>query len=189
MDVLEALLTRQTVPQAMMAEPGPDAAQLARILDAGAAAPDHGRLRPWRFLLVRGAARAALGQVFMEGLRARQPEASAEALDKAHNGPLRAPVIVVVIAAVTPDHAKIPAIEQITSAAAAAQNMLLAAHGMGLAGKWSTGDYAYDPLVRQRLGLGADDVLIGFIYLGSAAQRPTADHKATARDHTQEWTS
>ena len=74
MDALDAILTRHTVPPAKMGPPGPDEAALRRILEAGAAAPDHGQLRPWRFLVVRGAGRARLGELFaafVRGSRAR----------------------------------------------------------------------------------------------------------------------
>ena len=88
--------------------------------------------------------------------------------------PLRAPVIVVVAARVEPAHPKIPEVEQVAAVAAAAQNMLLAAHALGFAAKWATGKQAYDPGVKAGLGLADDDRILGFLYLGSYA----ADHEA-----------
>lgn len=175
MDTLEAIMTRRTVPPAKMGPPGPDAAALRRILEAGAAAPDHGLLRPWRFLVVRGQGREALGTLF--AAFAARAGASPDEVAKQRQAPLRAPVIVVVAARLQPDHPKIPTLEQLASAAAAAQNMLLAAHALGFAAKWATGKQAYDAGVREGLGLATDDRILGFLYLGSYA----ADHAAPPR--------
>ncbi|WGF87107.1 nitroreductase family protein [Marinivivus vitaminiproducens] len=181
MDALEALLTRTTVPQAMMAGPGPEGDALDLILQAGIAAPDHGKLRPWRFLLIRGEGLARLGEVFVSALLERQPDAPEGVVEKARTGPLRAPLIVVVVGAVQPDHPKIPEIEQIGSAAAAAQNMLIAAHALGFAGKWSTGGNAYDRAINQALGLAAHEHLIGYLYFGtSRAARDVPDRPGVA---------
>lgn len=176
MDALEAILTRTTVPPVKMGPPGPDHDQLQRILAAGAAAPDHGRLVPFRFLLIEGEARRQLGELFVRPLVERG-DVSEEEIDKQRTAPARAPVIVVVIAKVEPDHPKIPAVEQITAAACAAQNILLAAHALGFAGKWATGRNAYDPVIRAGLGLGEHDVLTGFLYIGSYA----AEHRPGQR--------
>ena len=177
MEALDALLTRHSVPPAKMGPPGPDATALQRILEAGAAAPDHGQLRPWRFLVVRGAGLARLGEEFAAFMRRQYPDASAAEIEKQRTAPLRASVIVVVAARIDPAHPKIPEIEQVAAVAAATQNMLLAAHALGFAAKWATGKQAYDPGVKAALGLGETDRLIGFLYLGSYA----ADHQAPPR--------
>lgn len=177
MEALAAILTRRTVPPAKMGPPGPDEAALARILEAGAAAPDHGMLRPWRFLVVRGEGRAALGELFAAAARRAAPGISAAEVEKQRAGPARAPVVVVVAARVQPAHAKIPPLEQVASAAAAAQNMLLAAHALGFAAKWSSGKPARDAGVKAGLGLAAEDEILGFLLLGSYA----ADHPVAPR--------
>lgn len=177
MDVIDAILSRRTVPPVKMGAPGPDAAALRRILEAGAAAPDHGLLRPWRFLVVQGAGRDRLGALFADFVQRTSPGLSEEEITKQRTAPLRAPVIVVVAARVQPDHPKIPPIEQIASAAAATQNMLLAAHALGFAAKWATGRQAYDAGVKAGLGLAENDLIVGFLYVGSYA----AEHPAPAR--------
>ena len=187
MDALDAILTRRTVPPVKMGPPGPDDAALQRILTAGAAAPDHGMLRPWRFLLVRGAGRERLGQLFAEFVRRASPGASPEEVEKQRTAPTRAPVIVVVAARLQPDHPKIPAVEQVASVAAAAQNMLLAAHALGFAAKWSTGRQAYDGIVKEGLGLGADDRIMGFLYLGSYATGHEAPPRPSLDGVVSEW--
>lgn len=175
MDTIEAILSRRIVPPAKMGPPGPDEASLRRILEAGAAAPDHGILRPWRFLVVRGTGRERLGDLF--AAMADRIGASPAEMEKQRSAPLRAPVILVVVARLQPDHPKIPAVEQVASAAAAAQNMLLAAHALGFAAKWATGRQAHDRQVRQGLGLASDDRILGFLYLGSQV----ADHAVPPR--------
>lgn len=186
MEAIEAILSRTTVPPVKMGLPGPDPQQLERILSAGAAAPDHGRLVPFRFLVVEGDARGALGELFVRPLLQRG-DVSAEEIDKQRTAPLRAPVIVVVIAKVQPDHPKIPAVEQLASAACAAQNVLLAAHAMGFAGKWATGKNAYDPAIRAGLGLDQHDVLTGFLYLGSPTAVPEPGPRPELRAVTRRW--
>jgi nitroreductase len=188
MDALEAILTRTTVPPAKMGPPGPDEAQLRRILEAGASAPDHGCLRPWRFLVVRGAARERLGQLFAAAVRAKDAAASAQEVEKQLTSPLRASVVVAVVARIQRNHRKIPEVEQVASAAAAMQNMLLAAHAQGLAAKWVSGQNAYDPTVHRGLGLAPDDLITGFLFLGT----PTSPHEGTGRPALEsivaEWT-
>jgi nitroreductase len=187
MEALEAVLTRQSVAPAFLREPAPDDAALERILAAGACAPDHGKLRPWRFIVIRGQARERLGEVFAAALLQRQPDAPEAAIEQERTRPLRAPMLIGVAAAIAPQHPKIPEIEQILSTAAAAQNMLIAAHAQGFGAKWLTGANAYDAHVQGALGLAPDDRLIGFIYLGTVDGSPPAVPHADAREHTIEW--
>jgi nitroreductase len=187
MEALEAILSRQSVAPAFLGGPAPDDAALERMLAAGAAAPDHGKLRPWRFIVIRGQARERLGEVFVEALSKRQPEAPAAAIEQERTRPLRAPLLIAVAARVDRQHAKSPEIEQVLSTAAAAQNILLAAHALGFGAKWLTGANAYDEHVKGALGLTPDDRLIGFIYLGTVDGSPPAIPHADPREHTSEW--
>lgn len=187
MDALAALTTRHSVAPGFLSGPGPDDQDLDRILAAGASAPDHGRLRPWRFFVIRGEARTRLGLVFADALRRRDPAAAEQALEQERQRPMRAPVVVAVVAKIARDHPKIPKIEQIVSAAAAAQNILLAAHVLGFGAKLLTGANAYDERVRAALGLEPHDHLIGFIHIGTIAREPPAVPHAEARTHTVEW--
>lgn len=170
MDALEALLTRRSPGR--LTDPAPDDAALKTMLDAAMRAPDHGRLRPWRFIVLRGEARARLGDLMAEAMRRREPEMPAPALEKERAKPLRAPLIVVVAASLVEGH-KIPAVEQLLAAGAAAQNLQLAAHALGFGTVWRTGAPAYDPYVKQSLGLDAADAIIGFMYLGTPVVEST----------------
>jgi len=153
------------VSPAQLVEPGPDPAQLQVLLAAAARAPDHGRMQPWRFVLVEGEARQRLGDVMAQSLKRREPDAPEGKLDAERKKPLRAPLVVVVAAAVK-ENPKVPDIEQVVAAGAAAQNMLVTAHALGLGGFWRTGATAYDPEVKRALGLAEHDAIVGFIYIG-----------------------
>ena len=166
MDALQALTTRASPLQ--LADPPPDPAALDAMLRAAVRAPDHGRLHPWRFVVIRGAARSKLGDVLAAALKARDPNAAEAALAKERAKPLRAPLIVVVGARFR-EHKNVPEIEQIISAGAAAQNILVAAHAQGFGGFWRTGPAAYDNQVKTALGLDAQDSIVGFLYLGTPA--------------------
>jgi nitroreductase len=187
MDALAALSTRHSVAPPFLAGPGPDEQMLDQILAAGASAPDHGRLRPWRFIVIRGRARERLGEVFAEALAKRQPDATEQALEQERGRPLRAPVVIAIAATLDPQHPKIPKFEQILSAGAAVENILLAAHAQGFGAKWLTGANAYDAHVWAALGLGPKDRLAGFVHLGTVDGEPPQVPHADARDLTVEW--
>lgn len=187
MDAMVALTTRHSTAPAFLSDPGPDEQALSNILQAGASAPDHGRLRPWRFIVVRGNARRRLGEVFAEALRRRDPNATEQAIEQEINRPLRGPLVIVVVARLVPDHPKIPEVEQIVSAGAAAQNILLAAHAEGFGAKLLTGVNAYDGHVKSELGLEPNDCMIGFIHIGTLAREAPSVPHADPREHTVEW--
>ena len=167
--MLELVLTRQS-PLALRA-PGPDEATLRAMLGAAMCAPDHGRLAPWRFVIIEGDGRHALGRVLRDALRRRVADSAEAALAREEAKALRAPTIVVVAAQVQ-TRKPIPAVEQIIAAGIAAYNILLAAHAFGLGGMWRTGAAAYDPEVGQALGFGAGAMIVGFLYLGTPDAMP-----------------
>jgi nitroreductase len=166
MNALEALHSRGSLGK--LSEPAPRGEALDNMLKAALRASDHQRLRPWRFLLIEGEAREKLGQIFAEAALATDPGLSSEKQTEIAAKALRAPLIVVVVARVR-EHPKVPDIEQLLSAGAAAQLMLVAAHAQGFAGIWRTGGVAYDPRVALRLGLESGDRIVGFLYLGTAS--------------------
>jgi len=167
MQAIDALLSRQSART--LSEPGPDAAALELIFASAVRAPDHGRLRPWRFVLIAGAARARLAELLAAHLARGSAPASAESLERERHKAYRAPLIVAVAAHVNPA-VKIPGVEQLLSAGAAAHAMMLAAAALGFGAMWKTGGAAYDPEVRAGLGLEPEDAIVGFLYLGTEAQ-------------------
>jgi nitroreductase len=174
MQAIDALLMRRSARA--LTEPGPDEGALQLMLASATRAPDHGRLRPWRFVVIRPAARARFGELLAEHLRRTQPEAGEEALERERLKAYRAPLIVVVAAHCNPT-VKIPAIEQLLSAGAAAHAMMLAASALGFGAMWKTGGAAYDARVKEALGLSADDAIVGFLYFGTES----AEHPRVAR--------
>jgi nitroreductase len=182
MDVLEAIRTRQSIGK-VRPEPVPREV-IEQLLQAGAQAPNHHKVRPWRFIVLTGAARERLGAVMAERLQRENPAAPAEALAAERAKPLRAPALIVVAAepAVGP---KVVEIENVCAAAAACQNMLLAAHGLGLGAMWRTGPAAYDPAVKACLGLAPEQHLVGFLYVGYPLAAPGAPSRPGAEDRTR----
>ena len=163
MDALEALHNRTSVPK--LTGPGPDAICLSNICKAAFRAADHGVLRPWRFLLIREDSRARLGDLFVKATLSDKPEIELRALERIRQKPLRAPLVIVTISCFQ-EHPKVPEFEQDLSAAAATQNMLLAAFAQGVGAFWRTGSMAYHPIVRDGLALKENEKIISFLYLG-----------------------
>jgi nitroreductase len=166
-NAIEALLTRHSVPALQLGEPGPSQLQIDTAIAAALRAPDHGNLKPWRAVLVRGAARSRLSELLASRMQQREPTTPQSKLDKARNMPLTAPLIIVIAAHVRADH-KVPELEQLLSSGAATMNLLNAFHAQGFAAIWLTGGNAYDPQVAKALRFEAAERCLGFVYVGSA---------------------
>jgi len=164
MNALDALLNRSSSPK--LGDPIPSPEVLENIYKAAFRAADHAVLRPWRFLIIKGSAREQLGELFVQAATKENPAINAEKIQSLRQKPLRAPLILVTISNPI-EHPKVPTIEQDLSAAAATQNMLLAAYAQGVGGIWRTGSMAYDETVKAGLGLSRTEKIIGFLYLGS----------------------
>lgn len=164
MDILTAINSRASAIK--LCAPGPTRAQLDTILNAGIRAPDHGRLSPWRFVILEGDKREILGDAMSAMRRRLSPDATDEEVRKEGRKVMRAPTIVVVAAHTAPP-GKIPEIERIVAVGAAFQNMILAAHALGLGTMWKTGAPAYDAAVKKAVGLAPEDHVVGFLYLGT----------------------
>ena len=175
-----------------MKDPAPDAGALRLMFDAAVRAPDHGRLRPWRFLVIQGEGRTKFGGLLADCARRTKPNATAEALERERQKAFRAPLIIVVAAIIQPS-AKVPVIEQILSAGAAAQNILLAAFTLGFNAVWKTGDAAYDETVKAALGLEKKDAIVGIMYVGTeeaqspGPARPAAQARPEAKEFVRAW--
>ncbi len=185
-EVIEQLTSRNSAPR--LTSPAPDKASLEYMFRAALRAPDHAWLQPWRFLVIEGEARESLGEVFLESLLARQPDADEAAREKALAAPLRAPMLVVAICRYT-EHPKVPREEQVISTGCAAYAMLLAAEAQGYAGIWRTGSYAEDALVYGKLGLADNESIVGFLYFGSREGRAKPLPERKVEDFVQPWRS
>lgn len=184
MTAIQTLMTRASISD--LGDPAPDGAALEAILQSGLRAPDHGRLRPWRFVLIRGAARAQWAETMVSALLAREPDAPEAVIQKQRNRALNTPLIVALGVKLRVGH-KIPEIEQMLSVGAATMNMLNAAHALGFGGVWLTGANAYDPAVVAALGLEPTDKLAGFLFLGTPRSEPLATRRPELANHVIEW--
>ncbi|MFT7403048.1 nitroreductase family protein [Zhongshania sp.] len=184
MDALTLLKSRNSA--ARLCAPGPDDNALAEIFACASRAPDHGRLRPWRFLIVRGDALSALGELFADAAQQRDANASEANLQRCRQQPLRAPLILVVIACIN-EHPTIPPIEQQLSAGCAAHGALLAAEALGYAGIWRTGANASDQVVRCGLNLESYEEISGFLYLGTQDGKSKPLPELAQTDFMKEW--
>ncbi len=186
---LESLHKRVSIPADMLDLPIPNDEQLEQIIQAAVTAPDHGGIRPWRFVTIRGDARHKLGQVFCEAALAANPKLSESEQDLIKKKALRSPLILMVVAAVKP-HPKVSADEQAYSAAAATQNVLLAANALGFGSIWLTGPFATSPVVCKKLGLKAEERIVAFVYLGTPSDRAhIAQKKIQSRPRTADFIS
>ena len=181
MELFEAIHIRQDTRK-FKSDPIPRAL-IERMLAAAVQAPNHHRVRPWRFVVLTGSARERLGEVMAQSMRKRDPGAMDEALAVERARPVRAPVVIAV-GVDPPRDPKVIEIENVCAAAAATQNLMLAACGLGLATMWRTGAAARDPEVKACLGFEPDQPLIGFIYVGFPLAEPSSVTRPSFEDRT-----
>ncbi len=184
--VAEALLARRSVPARYLQGPGPTPAELELALDAAGRAPDHGQMRPWRYRLVEGPALVRLGELLVSCALARDPATPPEQLQKFRMPSSRAPLAVIVSAALRANP-KVPEVEQLLSVGASCMNLMNVFAAQGYGTIWLTGANAYDPAVAARLGLG-DERLLGIIYVGSlTADAPRPPPRAERSAYASAW--
>jgi nitroreductase len=177
--------TRRSGKPREMVAPGPDESQMARILAAAMRVPDHGKLAPWRFVVIGQDRRDAFAALLQRAWRAEhgaEDRPDVGAIDQfAH----QAPTLVVVLS--TPAReAKIPVWEQELSAGAACMAMLMAAHAEGFVGGWLSGWAAYSPTVADALG-HAGAKIAGFVFIGSAGKPPEERPRPSADSIVSVW--
>ncbi|MEQ4986766.1 NAD(P)H nitroreductase [Proteus vulgaris] len=164
MDALTLLLNRRSASR--LTTPAPDSEALNTILQAGMRAPDHGALKPWHFIVMQNEGIERFSQLLHKA--AVVSNLGPEVEEKAKNAPFRAPLIITVIAKVK-DHPKVPEWEQVVAAGCSVQAMQMAAVAQGFGGIWRSGSWTHDAVVREGLGCGEHEQIIGFLYLGTPA--------------------
>ena len=168
----EALISsRQNILPRRLSEPGPSAAQVEQLFRAAAAAPDHGELRPWRFVLVPANKRADLAEVFAQALLERDAQATAEQLAQAREKAHRAPLLMLVVACLGPREPDIPMLERMVSVGCAIQNILLSAHSMGFGAGLTSGQAMPSPHMRRLFQLLAGEEAVCFLNVGTTSKR------------------
>lgn len=169
-DALALLEQRRSLPLRSLVAPGPSPEELTRLLAIAARVPDHGRLAPWRFIVLAGAARAEAGDRLDALYLTQNPDLPAAKADMWRLYLLRAPITVVLVSRPDPT-AKVPVFNQILSAGAAGMALVTAATAMGYAAQWLLKWPGRDPAAAALLGVGAGEQVAGFIHLGSPAER------------------
>ncbi len=157
--------------------PAPTRDQIESAIECAATAPDHKKLRPWRFIVTQGDARHELGNALVEAVKAKAlqdgEEVSEKTIKKTHTMPLRAPVIITVVTQMQA-HKKVPPFEQMLSAGAAVQNLILALKAQGFSTVWRTGLLCNEPAVKAYFGVGPDDYVTAFVYTGTSPKDESA---------------
>ncbi|MFZ1990508.1 MAG: nitroreductase [Alphaproteobacteria bacterium] len=166
---LDLLRSRRSAKFAELRAPGPSKEQLMTLLAIASRAPDHGKLVPWRFLVIEGAARAKFGELLAKTWAENEPASPPERLALERGRFANTPVIVGVVSRVTPG-IKIPVWEQELSSGAVCTTLLIAANAMGFSGSWITEWYGYDKKIFAALGLKANERIAGFVGLGTVPQ-------------------
>ena len=186
--VLDYLETRRTVTAPFLAEPGPSAAEITRMLTIASRVPDHGKLAAWRFVLYRGEARQQIGERLAAMTLARRPDASPEELEKDRSQFLPAPLTIGVISTAAP-HAKIPEYEQLLSAGNACFNLVHAANALGYGAHWVTRWFAYDAEAAAMLGAREGERFVGFVHIGTPTARLEDRERPDVSTLVTEWAS
>jgi len=184
MDNLELLEGRVSAP--LLHEPAPPPAVVEQAIRAAIRAPDHGQLKPWRFLTIRGEGLNQLGELLVKAGVAKDPATDERETNKLRNMPHRAPMVIVAITRLQ-ENPKVPANEQRLSTGAAVMKMMLALHAQGYGSMWRTGWLAYNPVVEQGLGLSENEEIAGFIYVGTASGKERQAPKLDPADFCQAW--
>jgi len=163
MQAIELLHNRVSSPK--LVAPAPSAEQLEVMYQAAARAPDHACLRPWRLIVLEGEQLEALGKVFGQVALTKNADMSEQQQLKMAAKPLRAPMIMTVVASIS-EHPKVPEVEQLITAGCAAHAIQLAAFAQGLGAMWRSGSMMFDERVKRSLGLTTNETIVGFLYLG-----------------------
>jgi nitroreductase len=179
--VLDALARRRSVKPMLMSQEAPSAAHVETMLTIAARTPDHGKLVPWRFVVIAGEARERLGEGLAALFAADNPEADAGMLAFERKRLMRAPVVIGVVSRAQP-HAKIPEWEQVLSAGAVCMNLSHAAFALGYAANWLTEWCAYDRRALALFGLKPEERMAGLIYIGRPTQPPEERERPALAD-------
>lgn len=184
-NIFETIKRRRSIGK--MTAQVPSREQIEHILEAATHAPNHHKVEPWKFFVLAGQAREQLGAVMEQALAERLAETTSEKaqiiLSKERNKLLRAPVVIAV-ASQHPTQPNVLDIENVAATAAAVQNMLLSAEELGLSCMWRTGEPAYDPRIKQWLGLAAEDHIVAFVYVGFPAIPSLERHPRPVEEKT-----
>lgn len=176
--LIDYLKTRRSMPAFQMKEPGPSKAEIDEILTLATRVPDHGKLAPWRFIVMTGNERERISLALSKIARTEKPDLSDEMVKVEETRFTRAPVVIAVVSTAAP-HVKIPEWEQRMSAGAVCLNMVIAANALGYVSNWLTEWMAYHDGAYEILGVRPGERIAGFVHIGSTdfpvTERPRPD--------------
>lgn len=182
---LDLLLSRFSTDA--LVEPAPAGAVLESILSTAMRAPDHGKLRPWRYAIVQGDARLELAQRVIASMKRLDPDVAPAKIEKRLSRFSTMPMTIVLGMHLRPEH-KIPVLEQELAVGAAAMNVLNALHATGFGGVWVSGDVAYDPEFAAELGFPAPHKLAGFLFVGTPRSDAVGPTRRPVDGYVAQWT-
>ena len=180
------LASRRSTPARQLGGAAPDRRTIERMVSQALRVPDHGKLQPWRILILQGEVRQAFSAWLLERRAAQQPPVSQALIDKDRQKLTSAPLVLVVISRIT-DTTRIPEIEQLLSGGCVCFSLLLAAQSEGLGAQWLTGWAAYDRGVADKLGLDSAERILGFIHVGQCQEEAPDRLRPVLAEHLQEW--
>lgn len=186
--LLDAILARRSASARHLSAPGPSAEALDRILFAASRAPDHGRLVPFRFVLIPDVARDAFADVLVAAARQEQPDSAEAEIDRAREKAYQGPCLVALIGKIEPKHPKIPASDQWLSVGCALENLVLAAQAEGFAVAIRSGKALETEAFRHAFHLGENEHFTCFLALGTASEWPPAKPKPALEALVTTWT-
>jgi nitroreductase len=182
------LLSRRSVGVAFLQEPGPSEVELEQMLRIATRVPDHGKLSPWRLVLIRGDARTQAGEKLAQIAGRKNPNLDQAGLDIERQRFLPAPLTVGVISAPQRDHPKIPELEQLLSAGNVALNLVHAAHAFGFGASWVTRWFTFDQEAAAMLGARAGEQFVAFVHIGTPTTQMEDRPRPALADVVSEWT-
>ena len=184
MDTLTLIQQRNSVP--LLKDPAPNYEERKEIFKAALRAPDHARLRPWRFQVVEGDAREELGKKMAYAAQKSDPNLSQTQIEKLLKSPLRAPLVIIASVKLN-EHPKVPEAEQLLSAGAAVTQLQLASEALGYSSIWRTGSIVYDKYFMDSIGLLDNEKIVGMIYLGTASTEKKKLPEHNIEEYFENW--
>jgi len=185
--LIDQIISRRSTHPRRLVYPAPDHLSVERMVEAAVTAVDHGRLRPWRFISIRGAALSVLGDVFVEIKKARNNSTDSEELQRENDRAHSVPFILAVIERVQPEHSVVPVKEQHASIGAAIQNIVISCDVMGFGAKMVSGKKVSHPMLAQVLNLSQNEGVFGFVCMGTAVSGTRQKSRPEVDDVLSDW--
>lgn len=184
--LIDYFTKRRSVTLPFLAEPGPNAEELTTILEIGMRVPDHGKLAPWRLVIIGGEKRVEAGEMLAQIAAENRPNASAEELEIERKQFLPAPLTIMVVSTAA-IHPKVPEVEQFLSAGCVALNLVHGANAFGYAAQWITRWFAFDERAKRGFGVAPEEQIVGFVHIGTPEIKPEERDRPQAADIVSTW--